>query len=160
LLSITSTRSVANVRAKTLNTLVETLFERLSVSLSTLINSVESAIPLAEKTPLWKHLLDAVGADGVGTFKSRQLKRDLGLTEVTIGNLKAIRRNLEEARAFLRGYSDNIAYYKVSCKLFAPIFSDAFQSLINNVIFDRLGSRHSIYRAINSSLNTKSRRSN
>lgn len=143
MLSITSTRSVANVRAKTLNTLVETLFERLSVSLSTLIDSVESAIPLAslasdlggdileqferekarlvmerEKTPLWKHLLDAVGADGVGTFKSRQLKRDLGLTEVTIGNLKAIRRNLEEARAFLRGYSDNIAYYKVSCRFF------------------------------------------
>lgn len=101
------------------------LFQHIARDLSSLVNDIEVAIPLAkraselgeivmfdlsteharlnrakEDTPLWRRLKD------MNSFAAKQLRRDLRLCQDSVVSLSNTRRGLEEARGFLVGYRD------------------------------------------------------
>ena len=112
---------------------LDNLFDHLSTDLASLLEDIELAIPLAKRAsglgeqvimdlsleharlnkakedqPLWRRLKD------INTFASKQLRRDLQLTENSVINLAATRRSLEESRGFLLSYRDQVGYFKAS----------------------------------------------
>lgn len=105
---------------------LDALFESLSQDLHALLSEIESAIPLAvrasdlggrvlftlgseharlnkvqEERPFWRKLKE------INSYSSRQLSRDLMLTDESVASLQSTRRNLEDARGFLLTYRDH-----------------------------------------------------
>ncbi|BGP54216.1 hypothetical protein JCM8202v2_001793 [Rhodotorula sphaerocarpa] len=116
--------------------LLETLFDRISDSLSALLVSLDHAIPSAtrasdaahqlfrafkrenaERVEQWDEttwparLLDAAG---VGSKKARLLRQDIDLTETSALAVRNVWIGLDRTRTALKSYQANVGYYKAS----------------------------------------------
>ncbi|GAA5893001.1 hypothetical protein JCM6882_006913 [Rhodosporidiobolus microsporus] len=116
------------------NSLLESLFARISTSLTDLLNSLDKALPSAtlasdsarrifsalraserssldawEDVPWTGKLLDAVGNQG---SKARMLRRDLELTRASAGAVVGVWEALEGTREALLSYSKHVGHFK------------------------------------------------
>ncbi|GAA5838410.1 hypothetical protein JCM11251_004928 [Rhodosporidiobolus azoricus] len=114
--------------------LLESLFTRISTSLTDLLTSLDRALPTAtlasdsarrifsalrasersaldewEDVPWTGKLLDAVGNQG---NKARMLRRDLELTRASAGAVVGVWEALEGTREALLGYSKHVGHFK------------------------------------------------
>ena len=120
-----------------LETLVTNLVEKIARDLSDILQDLDRAIPLADqastqggrllvalssehaelrRTKEQRSLLDsfAVAIGAGSTWKSKQLQRDLALSEESVTQVATIRRGLELARSSFLEYHNNVGHFKVS----------------------------------------------
>ena len=122
-----------------LETLVSNLVSKIARDLSDILQDLDRAIPLAdqasvqggrllialssehaelrrtkEQRSVFDSLAVAVGAGS--TWKSKQLQRDLALSEESVTQVATIRRGLELARSSFLEYHNNVGHFKVSSR--------------------------------------------
>ena len=140
----TRSNSPARLKRKSvdvpLDTLVSNLVEKIARDLSDILQDLDRAIPLADqasmqggrllmalsaehaelrRTKEQRSLLDSLAvAVGAGsTWKSKQLQRDLALSEESVTQVATIRRGLELARSSFLEYHSNVGHFKVSLRI-------------------------------------------
>ncbi|BGP30425.1 hypothetical protein JCM10296v2_002179 [Rhodotorula toruloides] len=133
----TSSKPFTPAQATEFSDLLSSLFDKISSTLSDLLNSLDRSIPLAtlasDKSRLlfaslrsqeasslasleemdWvSHLLESTGRKVGGAKRVRMLKRDIELTRVSAGGLMGVWQGLESTRESLVSYQRNVGHYK------------------------------------------------
>lgn len=125
-----ATRPSSTNRAA-LDSLLTSLYEKISTDLSALLTALDRAIRVADRASslggrlvgalseeefglrrekedasVWKNLIERQG------WKGKQLKRDLALAGESVGAVKDLRWNLEKARGSFLEYESNVGHFK------------------------------------------------
>lgn len=133
LIHTTSISSNPSLPHPELESLLQSLFSKMSTDLSELLLILDRAIPLADraqdlggklaesftateynlekeksKNQDWKRFLPTFGND----WKAQQVRKDLDLMGSTINNILSTRSNLEATRISLLSYSNNVGHFK------------------------------------------------
>ncbi|BGP23128.1 proteophosphoglycan ppg4 [Rhodotorula toruloides] len=133
----TSSKPFTSAQAAEFSDLLSSLFDKISSTLSDLLNSLDRSIPLvtiaSDKSRLlfaslrsqeasslasleemdWvSHLLESTGRKVGGAKRVRMLKRDIELTRVSAGGLMGVWQGLESTRESLVSYQQNVGHYK------------------------------------------------